>query len=134
MTREVAKTLLEMENMRSFLDLLVTSDEKWIFSLNRSRRKVWVTRGQQVPRPKPAPFQKKFMLCVWWCNGGLIYYGLLPAGKTVNADLYCRQLTTVMEKLRQFSGRTTSRFRPCLLHDNAAPHTAKVTKETPQIP
>ncbi len=28
---EVAKTLLEMENMRSFLDHLVTSDEKWIF-------------------------------------------------------------------------------------------------------
>ncbi len=35
-----------------------------------------------------------------------------------------------MEKLRQLSGRTTPRFRPCLLHDNAAPHTAKVTKET----
>ncbi len=39
-------------------------------------------------------------------------------------------VTTVMEKLRQLYGRTTSRFRPCLLHDNAAPHTAKVTKET----
>ncbi len=70
------------------------------------------------------------MLCVWWCSGGLVHYELLPVGKTVNADLYCRQLTTVMEKLRQLSGRTTSRFRPCLLHDNAAPHTAKVTKET----
>ncbi len=35
-----------------------------------------------------------------------------------------------MVKLRQLSGRTTPRFRPCLLHDNAAPHTAKVTKET----
>ncbi len=101
------------------------SIEKWIFSMKRSRRKVWVTRGQKVTRPKP-----KFMLCIWWCIGGLVHYELLPAGKTVNADLYCRQLTTVMEKLRQLSGRTTSRFRPCLLHDNAAPHTAKVTKET----
>ncbi len=45
---EVAKTLLEMENRRSFLDLLVTFDEKLIFSINRSRPKVWVTRGQQV--------------------------------------------------------------------------------------
>ncbi len=70
--------------------------------MNRSRRKVWVTRGQQVPRPKPAHFQKKFMLCVWWCSDGLAHYELLPAGKTVNADFYCRQLTTVMEKLANF--------------------------------
>ncbi len=81
MTREVAKTLLEMENMRSFLDLLVTSAEKCIFSMNRSRRKVWLTRGQQVPRPKPALFQKKFMLCVWWCSGGLVHYELSQLAK-----------------------------------------------------
>ncbi len=35
---EVAKTLLEMKNRRSFLELLVTSNEKWMFSMNRSRR------------------------------------------------------------------------------------------------
>ncbi len=60
----------------------------------------------------------------------LIHYELLPVGKTSNVDLYCHQLTTVMEKLRQLSRRTTSRFRPCLLHDNAAPHRANMTKET----
>ncbi len=91
---------------------------------------MWVTLDQKATRPKPAHFQKKFMLCVWLCRGGLVHYELLPTGKTDNADLYCRQLTTVMEKLRQLSGRTTSRFRPCLVHDNAAPHTAKVTKKT----
>ncbi len=88
---------------------------------------MWVTRGQQVPPIKPAMnFQKKFMFCVWWCCGGLVQYELLPADKTVSADLSCRQLTTVMEKLRQLSGRMTSRFRPCLLHDNST----KVTKPT----
>ncbi len=71
---EVEKTLLDMENRRSFLDLLVTSDEKWIFSMNRSRRKVWVTRGEKVPRTKPVSFQKKFILCVWWCRGGIVHY------------------------------------------------------------
>ncbi len=35
-----------------------------------------------------------------------------------------------MVKLRQLSGRTTPRLRPCPLHDNAAPHTTNVTKET----
>ncbi len=35
-----------------------------------------------------------------------------------------------MEKLRQRSGRTTSRFWPCLLHVNAAPRTTKVAKVT----
>ncbi len=70
------------------------------------------------------------MVFCCWCSDGLLHYELLPAGKTINADLYCRQLTTVMEKLRQLSGRTTVQFRPCLLHDNVATNTAKVTKET----
>ncbi len=38
------------------------------------------------------------MLYVWWCSGGLVHYELIPAGKTVNMDLYCRQLASVMEK------------------------------------
>ncbi len=66
----------------------------------------------------------------WWCSGGPVHYELFPAGKTVKADLNCRQLTTAIEKLSQLSGRTTSRSRPCLHHDNAAPYTAKMTKET----
>ncbi len=68
--------------------------------------------------------------CVWWCSSGLVHFELFPADKTVNADLFCRQLTTVREKLRQHSGRTTSHFRLCLLRDNAAPHTTKVTQAT----
>ncbi len=39
----VAEILLEMEKIGSFLDGLVTSDEKWIFSLTQSKRKVWMT-------------------------------------------------------------------------------------------
>ncbi len=63
------------------------------------------------------------MLCVWWCSTGIVHYELLETGEMVNAEL-----TTVMKKLRALSGRTTSRFRPLLLHDNASPHTAKMTK------
>ncbi len=38
------KALLRIEKKRSFLDVLVTPDEKSIFSVNRCKRKVWVTR------------------------------------------------------------------------------------------
>ncbi len=62
--------------------------------------------------------------------GGLVHYELLPAGKTVNAGIYCRQLTTVIEKLLQLSERIASQFRLCL----AAPHKAMVTKETLEAP
>ncbi len=59
------------------------------------------------------------MLCVRRGSGGLVHYELLSAGHTVDAGLYCCQSTTTMEKVRELSGRTTSRFQPFLLHDNA---------------
>ncbi len=40
-----------------FLDVLVTTDEKWIYSVSRIKRKVWVMRGQNVRPPKSTRFQ-----------------------------------------------------------------------------
>ncbi len=75
----------EVEKRKSFLDVLVTGDEKWVVSVNRSKRK--------VPQIRPFPQDIR----------GLVHNELLPAGQTVDADRYCRQLTTGMEKVCQLS-------------------------------
>jgi hypothetical protein len=47
-------------------------------------------------------FGKKVLLCVWWNYEGLIYYELVPDGRTINAEVYSRQLekmyTVLLEK------------------------------------
>ncbi len=108
-----------------------TANEQWPFTENNETDHGIITSLVDL---LCLVFQKKFVLGVWWCSGGLVHYELLPASETVDADLYCCQWTIVMEKVRQLSGRTTWRFRPFLLHDNASPHTTKVTKATLKIP
>lgn len=39
------------------------------------------------------PMPKKVMLCFWWDWGKNVHYKLLQLGKTIDSDLYCRQLT-----------------------------------------
>ncbi len=45
------------------------------------------------------------MLHVNWCIGSLIYYELLLDCRAVDAVLYWRQLSTIMEKVLSICGR-----------------------------
>ncbi len=60
------KAFQEMGNMKPFFGILVTYDRKWIFLVNRSKRKVSVTRGQNV-------------------SDGLVHYEYLPVHQTHRA-------------------------------------------------
>jgi histone-lysine N-methyltransferase SETMAR len=40
-------------------------------------------------------FKKKVVLCVWWNYKGLIYYELVPDGRTINVEVYSQQLEKV---------------------------------------
>jgi histone-lysine N-methyltransferase SETMAR len=52
-----------------------------------------VDKGQlPVPGAKREPFAKQVLLCVWWNYEGLIYYELVPDGRTINAEIYSQQL------------------------------------------
>jgi len=57
-----------MERYRTFLNQLITSDEKWIMYNNNVRKKSWSKQGevsQTVAKPGLTP--RKVMLCV--CGG-----------------------------------------------------------------
>ena len=46
-------------------------------------------------------------LTVWWDWKGIVYYELLPPGKTIGSDLYCQQLMRLkkaMEKILAGAG------------------------------
>ena len=77
-------------------------------------------------QPKPELHPRKVMLCVWWNSRGIVYHELLPRNMTVTAEVYCQQLQKVADKLAQVRPRH-GRIR--FIHDNARPHTAKLTRQ-----
>ena len=125
---DICSQLLSQWPLETVLDNLVTGDEKWVLHVNIRRRKQWIHRDAQAqPTPKGDLFPKKVMLSVWWDKRGIIYWELLPKGKTIDGKTYSRQLEGVRCAVR--------RLRPeikkvRLLHDNARPHVCNPVQET----
>lgn len=124
---EAATSLLSFRRTTGWLDSIVTGDEKWVLYVNEKRRRSWVDADSQPQQqPKPGLHPRKVMLCVWWDVRGVVYYELLPRNTTITAEVYCTQLQKVAEKHKQLRpGHGRVRF----LHDNARPHTAKMTRQ-----
>lgn len=108
------------------LDLLMTSDEKWVLYVNVTRRKEWVHRGNHAtPTAKAGLHPKKVLFCLWWDTEGPVHWEILPQGQTITAEVYCQQLDRVAEALAQ---KRPHRQQHLFLHDNARPHTARLTQ------
>jgi histone-lysine N-methyltransferase SETMAR len=108
------------------LDLVLTEDEKWVLYVNVVRRKEWVPRGERAtPTARPGLHPKKVLLCMWWDTEGVVHWELLPQGQTITAEVYCRQLDRVAETLAE---KRSHRQQHIFLHDNARPHTARLTQ------
>ena len=72
-------------------------------------------------------------LSVWWDYMGIIHFELLPKGKTVNSEVYCQQLDRLQEALMAKRPALVNRNGVVLQHDNARPHTSKMTQEDQSI-
>ena len=84
----------------SFLYQILTGDEKWIYFESPKWRKSWLSPSKAGPStPRPNPFGKKIMLCVWWDQSSIVYYKLLESGKTVNAERYHQQIINLNHAL-----------------------------------
>lgn len=125
-------SLVAKHKKKDFLWKVVTGDEKWIHFNNSTNKKQWLSPGQPtIPTPKPDIHGKKVMLSVWWDMKGIIHYELLEPKQTVNAQLYSQQLIRLDQKIREKRpGQGHGNKKIILLHDNARPHVALVTKET----
>jgi [histone H3]-lysine36 N-dimethyltransferase SETMAR len=125
---QVCISLLTRHKNESFIHRIVTCDEKWITWDNRKRSSQWLDKNEP-PRqfPKPSVHQKKVMVTVWWSTKGVIHYNFLKPGTTITADVYCKELDYMMQKLVIKHPKIINRCHPLLLHDNAKPHTARIT-------
>jgi len=119
--------LLSRVQTAPFFDRLITGDEKWVLYVNSKRDRQWLNPNQApLPTVKSGRYPKKVLLCVWWDIHGIVYWELLDDKRTINAELYSQQL----EKLRQnIRSSLLSRKGVILQHDNARPHTARLTRE-----
>lgn len=114
-----------------FLYRIITGDEKWCLYVNMKQRKQWLSPDKQAtPRVKQALHPKKKMLSVFWDWKGIIYYELLKNNETVNSELYVQQLHRLNIAIQQ--KRPTQQHDVLLLHDNARPHIANMTKNAVQ--
>jgi histone-lysine N-methyltransferase SETMAR len=130
--KTTCEMLLARYKRKSFLHRIVTGDEKWIYFANPKRKRSWVTPGEpSTSTARPNRYGRKTMLCVWWDQKGVIYYGLLKPGETVNTERYRQQMIDLNQALREKRPEYQKRqHKVILLHDNAPSHTAKLVKET----
>ncbi|CAK1585379.1 unnamed protein product [Parnassius mnemosyne] len=110
------------------LNRIVTCDEKWILFDNRKRSASWLDPGsapKHCRKRKLTP--RKVMVTVRCSSAGVINYSFLPNGMSINSDVYCNGLNTMMEKLVCLQQAVVNCSSPLLLHDNVRPHTVKHT-------
>lgn len=124
---DAAMALLSKSRRTSWLDRLVTGDEKWVLYVNHCRIHQWVSQGE-TPQPEPRrdPHGMKVLLSIWWNIHGIVHFELLPSNTFITSSLYCSQLERVYSKLLLNYPQNTSFF---YLHDNARPHISKLTRE-----
>ncbi|GBP85704.1 Mariner Mos1 transposase [Eumeta japonica] len=73
---------------------------------------------------------KKFMVCIWWDQLGVVYYELLNPSKTITGILHRSQLMRLRQALKEKRLRYYSRHdKISLLHDNSCPHAAVPVKK-----
>jgi histone-lysine N-methyltransferase SETMAR len=112
-----AQALLDRHCRASFLDQLITGDEKWVSFSNPDPQHEWLSPDQKATEERFSTQEG----CVFWSVHGVVFWELLEQGQNVNSEVYCRQLDQVNRQLRRRHGQVV------FLDDNAKPHRSRVT-------
>ncbi|GFS15975.1 histone-lysine N-methyltransferase SETMAR [Elysia marginata] len=115
----------------TFLDSIVTGDETWLHHCTPETMQdlmTWKHPSSPVTKKfKVMRLAKKTMGTVFWDSRGVLLFETLQPGETINAARYCQTLDKLREAIRRKRpGQLTNGVN--LQHDNATPHTARVTQ------
>lgn len=131
MTRILAskQNLRDYKKHRERLNRTFTVDEAWVslyMKPNRNQAKVYLFPNENPPEiPHENIHAPKRMLIMAMDFDGIAFWKLLPEKTTVTAEAY---VSFLKEKLPKWM--SDRRLKSAvLLHDNARPHAAKITKE-----
>lgn len=118
----------------SFLNKILTCDETWVHHFEPETK-----RQSMEWKHTSSPVRKKFrtqasagkvMLTVFWDARGVVFCDYLEDQRTVNSAYYSDMLMNKVKPAMREKRRGSQRKGVILLHDNARPHTAKLTHET----
>lgn len=120
-----------MNQNKDFFSRVVTGDETWVHFYDPETKQesmAWTHKGS--PPPKKFKVQKsagKIMATIFWDNKGVLLIEYMPHKTTINGPSYATTIEnlrkSIVEKRR---GKLAKGI--FLLHDNATPHTSKVSK------
>ena len=86
-------SLLSRHNEHSFLNRIVTWDQKWISYNNVVWERSWSLQSEPFQTVKKVTlYPKKDMLYIWWDCRGPIYYELLPMKYCAELEFWRPQL------------------------------------------
>ena len=68
------------------------------------------------------------MLSVWWDFKGIVYFELLPRNRTINSNVYCRQIMKLDEEIKEKRPELENGKGVILHQDNARPHNTWINK------
>jgi histone-lysine N-methyltransferase SETMAR len=117
----------------TMLARIVTGDETWVHYYQPESKQASM-QWKHVASPTPTKFKVvqsagKVMATVFWDVHGVLLVEFQERGQTVNAASYCALLERLKQAiLRKRRGLMTKGV--ILLHDNARPHTARLTQAT----
>ena len=126
----MSEMLLERHNKKSFLNLIVAGDEKWIYYDNPKGKNSYVKPGQPAQSTaKPNIHGAKVILCICWDEKGVLYYELLKPGKTINRERYRTQLMRLKRAIAEKRPEYSTRHEAIIFHhDNVRRHGAILFK------
>jgi histone-lysine N-methyltransferase SETMAR len=116
----------------AFLDSIVTGDETWVCHYTpESKRQSLQWRHSSSPATKKfktTHSARKVMASVFWDRKGVLLVDFMLKGTTINAEAYCNTLKKLRRAIQNRRRAMLTRGVN-LLHDNARPHTARVSRE-----
>ena len=122
----ILNALFSRYNRESFFPHLITGDEKWIFYANMRRKRQWIGQVKSHHLIQSLICTPKRCSLVYGGDlQGPIYWELLDSKVRINALFYTQQLDRLAEAVRQ---KRPDKTKIIQQHDNAKPHTAKLTK------
>jgi histone-lysine N-methyltransferase SETMAR len=114
------------------LHRIVTGDESWVHHYQPETKRAsmeWKHPSSPATKKfKVTPSAGKIMLTVFWDSQGVLLAHFQERGENVNAVSYCEVLFMLHAAIRRKRPGLLSRG-VLLLHDNARPHTARLSQE-----